>query len=368
MLLVVATAAVLLVAALETRSTALGVTLLRGLPADTGVRSAASAAGQGFARGIVAPTEILLRGPGLDARRSELEQLQASLEREPGVAGVVGVGDQPPQRHRPVFVNERGDAARFAVIFDDDPLSTHAIHALRRIQDDLPSLLSGAGLSGVQAGVAGDTALAKDSGDTIHGDIARVALALLVANFVLLAIFLRALLAPLYLLAASVLALTAALGLTTWIFQDFLGHQDLTYYVPFAAAVLLLSLGSDYNIFIAGRIWQEAERRPLREAIRYATPRASGTIAIAGLTLAASFALLALIPIRPMRELAFVMAAGILIDSFLVRSILVPSLMAAFGRASWWPNSPPRAETAADEPSRGETRPRSRPTESLQES
>jgi RND superfamily putative drug exporter len=267
-----------------------------------------------------------------------------------------------------VFVNERGDAARFAVIFDDDPLSTHAIHALRRIQDDLPSLLSGAGLSGVQAGVAGDTALAKDSVDTIHGDIARVALALLVANFVLLAIFLRALLAPLYLLAASVLALTAALGLTTWIFQDFLGHQDLTYYVPFAAAVLLLSLGSDYNIFIAGRIWQEAERRPLREAIRYATPRASGTIAIAGLTLAASFALLALIPIRPMRELAFVMAAGILIDSFLVRSILVPSLMAAFGRASWWPNSPPRAETAPDEPSRGETRPRSRPTESLQES
>lgn len=345
-LLVGATAAVLVVAALETRSTALGVTLLRGLPATTEVRSAASAAGQGFARGIVAPTEVLLRAPGLDARRSELETLQASLEREPGVAGIVGVRDQPEQIDGPVFVNQRGNAARFAVIFDDDPLSTHAIHALRRIESDLPSLLSGAGLTGVQAGVAGDTALAKDSVDTMHGDIARVALALLLANFVLLAIFLRALLAPLYLLAASVLALTAALGLTTWVFQDVFGHQDLTYYVPFAAAVLLLSLGSDYNIFIAGRIWQEAERRPLREAIRYATPRASGTIAIAGLTLAGSFALLALIPIRPMRELAFVMAAGILIDSFLVRSILVPSLMAAFGRASWWPNSPPRAETA----------------------
>jgi RND superfamily putative drug exporter len=348
--LVIVSAAVLVVAALETRSTALGLTLLRGLPASSEVSSAASAAGQGFARGIVAPTEILVRGPGLGQERSRLEQLQAAIEREPGVAGVVGIRDQPQQAGRPLFVNTRGDAARFAVIFDDDPLSTHAIHALRRLEDDLPSLLQRSGLEGAEAGIAGDTALAKDSVETIHGDIARVALALLLANLVLLAIFLRALLAPLYLLAASLLALTAAIGVTTWVFQDFFGHQDLTYYVPFAAAVLLLSLGSDYNIFIAGRIWQEAERRPLRDAIRYATPRASGTIAIAGLTLAGSFALLALIPIRPMRELAFVMAAGILIDSFLVRSILVPSLMATFGRASWWPNSPPRAAQAEEAP------------------
>jgi putative drug exporter of the RND superfamily len=343
--LVVATVTVLVAAALETRSTALGLTLLRGLPSSSEVHAAAADAGEGFAPGIVAPTEILLRGTGLASRRAALERLQEDLAHEPGVAGVVGIRDQPRQIDRPLFVNERGDAARFAVIFDDDPLSTHAIHALRRVEQDLPSLLQRAGLDGVRTGVAGDTALAKESVDTIHGDIARVAVALLLANLVLLAIFLRALLAPLYLLAASVLALTAAIGVTTWVFQDFLGHQDLTYYVPFAAAVLLLSLGSDYNIFIAGRIWQEAERRPLREAIRYATPRASGTITTAGLTLAGSFALLALIPIAPMRELAFVMAAGILIDTFLVRSILVPSLTAAFGRASWWPNSPPRPET-----------------------
>jgi RND superfamily putative drug exporter len=323
---------------------ALGLTLLRGLPPSSEVRAAAADAGEGFAPGIVAPTEILLRGPGLASRRAALERLQEDLSAEPGVAGVVGIRDQPRQVDRPLFVNEQGDAARFAVIFDDDPLSTHAIHALRRVEGDLPSLLQRVGLAGVRAGVAGDTALAKESVDTIHGDIARVAVALLLANLVLLAIFLRALLAPLYLLAASVLALTAAIGVTTWVFQGVLGHQDLTYYVPFAAAVLLLSLGSDYNIFIAGRIWQEAERRPLREAIRYATPRASGTITTAGLTLAGSFALLALIPVAPMRELAFVMAAGILIDTFLVRSILVPSLTAAFGRASWWPNSPPQPE------------------------
>jgi RND superfamily putative drug exporter len=251
-------------------------------------------------------------------------------------------------------VNRAGDAARFAVILAHDPLGSHGIGAVRRLEERLPALLDRSGLQGVHADIAGDTAIAKESVDTIHGDIWRVALALLLANLVLLVIFTRALLAPLYLLAASVLALAAALGVTTWIFQDFLGHDGLTYYVPFAAAVLLLSLGSDYNIFIVGRIWQEAERRPLREAIRYAAPRASRTITVAGLTLAGSFALLALIPIRPMRELAVVMAVGILIDSFLVRSILVPSLIAAFGRASWWPGSPPRQAAEVSPTPRGD--------------
>jgi len=346
LVLVVLAVAALGIAAREARSTALGLTLIRGLPPSNEVRRAAEAAGRGFADGIVGPTEVLLRGSGLPQKRLELERLQAELAREPGVAGVLGVASQPPQVHRPLFVNSAGNAARFAVVLDDDPLSSNAIHTLRRLRHDSPDMLARAGLGGTHAEFAGDTALASDTVDAIHGDIARVALALLLANLVLLVIFLRALLAPLYLLAASALALTAAIGVTTWLFQVVFGHQDLTYYVPFAAAVLLLSLGSDYNIFIAGRIWQEAERRPFREAIRHATPRASGTIATAGLTLAGSFALLALIPVRAMRELAFVMAAGILIDSFLVRSILVPSLAATFGRMSWWPNAPPRPEPA----------------------
>ncbi len=341
-LLVVLSVAALGIAAAEARSTALGLTLLRGLPPSNEVHRAATAAGEGFAPGIVAPTEILLRGNGLDAERSSLDRFQAALAREEGVAGVVGIGQQPPQVDEPLFVNSAGDAARFAVILDGDPLGSDGIRTVRRLEERLPALLDRSGLHDVSAGLAGDTAIAKESVDTIHGDIARVALALLLANLLLLVVFMRALLAPLYLLGASVLALTAAIGVTTWVFEDVLGHHELTYYVPFAAAVLLLSLGSDYNIFISGRIWQEAERRPLREAIRYAAPRASRTITVAGLTLAGSFALLALIPIRPMRELAFVMAVGILIDSFLVRSILVPSLIAAFGRASWWPSSPPR--------------------------
>jgi RND superfamily putative drug exporter len=343
---------VLLLGASEGRATALGLTLIKGLPASNEVNRAATAAAKGFAPGIVGPTEILLRGPGLGNDRAQLERLQGELARQKGVAGVIGIGSQPLQVHRPLFVNSAGDAARFAVVLDNEPTGRNAIDTLKRLEDGLPAMIRQAGLHGISAGVGGDTALAADTVGTVHHDIARIALALLLANFVLLAIFLRALLAPLYLLAASVLGLAAAIGLTTWVFQSVLGYQDLTYYVPFAGAVLLLSLGSDYNIFIVGRIWQEANRRPFREAIRYAAPRASGTIATAGITLAGSFALLALIPVRGMRELAFVMAAGILIDSFLVRSILVPSLAASFGRISWWPNSPPTPEGAKPAPKR----------------
>src|SRR5690606_31131818 len=101
-------------------------------------------------------------------------------------------------------------------------------------------------------------------------------------------------------------------------------HQGLAYFVPFGAAVLLLSLGSDYNVFLTGRIWQEARGRPLREAVRVAGARAATPIAIAGLVLAASFALLALVPLRAFHQLAFAMTFGLLLDAFLVRTLLVP--------------------------------------------
>jgi uncharacterized protein (DUF2267 family) len=143
--------------------------------------------------------------------------------------------------------------------------------------------------------------------------------------------------APLYLVAASVLGLAASLGVTTLVFQGLLGHEDLTYYVPFAAAVLLVALGSDYNVFVAGRIWEEARRRRLREAISVATPAAAKAVTVAGIALAASFALLVAVPLLSFREFAFVMGVGVLIDTFIVRSLLVPALTSLFGEASWWP-------------------------------
>lgn len=170
---------------------------------------------------------------------------------------------------------------------------------------------------------------------------------MLAITVVLLAIFLRALLAPVYLLAASVLALLATLGITVWIFQSRLGYGSLTYYVPFTVAVLLISLGADYNVFVVGRIWEEARRRPLRDAIALGGSQASRAITVAAVALATSFTLLAMIPLEQFRELAVAMATGIIVDAVAVRSLLVPALVALFGRAGMWPGT---SATAAEPP------------------
>jgi uncharacterized membrane protein YdfJ with MMPL/SSD domain len=103
------------------------------------------------------------------------------------------------------------------------------------------------------------------------------------------------------------------------------------------AQLRAVSLGSDYNVFVVGRIWEEARRRPLRDAVAVAVPRASRTITTAGLALAAGFGLLALVPLAQFREIAVAMVLGIVIDTFVVRSLLVPALVVLFGRAGRWP-------------------------------
>ena len=107
--------------------------------------------------------------------------------------------------------------------------------------------------------------------------------------------------------------------------------------MPFAASVLLLSLGSDYNIYGVGHVWTRARHTTLRQAIAERVPETSGAITAAGITLAASFGMLALVPLRQFRELAFVMALGVLIDALVVRSVLVPALLTLLGGFSAWP-------------------------------
>lgn len=172
---------------------------------------------------------------------------------------------------------------------------------------------------------------------TARTDFVRVGIAVGLVNLVLLAAFLRAIIAPLYLLACSLLSVGAAMGLTTLLFERGAGYEGLIFYAPFAAAVLLISLGSDYNIFTVGRIWDEARHLPLREAVSIGLARSARPVIIAGVTLATSFAFVGLIPVAPFQQLAFAVAVGVLIDTFLVRSLLVPAMLVLVGRISGWP-------------------------------
>ena len=329
--------------------TKLAIRLISGLPGDTQEALAANAAGKGFAPGITAPTVVVVERQGVGDDQAGLLRLERALASQPGVAGVLGPREQQiPQAPEGLFVTADGNAARYVVVLEHDPLGADAIDDVRALDDALPGLLRDSGLEGTRAGITGQTALASDTVQAVVDTSVRVGVAVLLVNFVLLALFLRAFIAPLYLLAASVASVAATIGLTKYVFQDLLGHSDITYYVPFAAGVLLVCLGSDYNVYVVGRIWQEADRMPLREAIAFAAPRASKAIGVAGIALAASFAMLAVVPIDGFRELAFMLSVGVLLETFVVRSALIPALIALFGTSSGWPSRVGRPEPARE--------------------
>ena len=315
----------------------LGLQLVQGLPSSNPVAVSARAAGQGFAPGVIAPTELLLQEPGIEHRRAALDRLEAALERQPHIAGVVGAGDQPVGRRFGGAFAPRGGAARYAIMFDSDPTESPAIRHLERLQRALPSLLRRYGLGEASIGWGGETALGVETVHATDTSLWRVIAVAFAVNFVFLLLFLRSVLAPVYLLLASAAALAATFGLTIYFFTNILHDSGLPYYIPVAFSVLLLSLGSDYNIFVVGRVWKEADRRPLQEAVAAAAPRAGRAITVAGVALALSFAMLAIIPITPFAVMAFAMGVGILLDTFLVRSVLVPALVVVFGEAGRWP-------------------------------
>lgn len=315
----------------------LGVSFVASLPSDSEPHAAAQAASSGFAPGIVGPTELLLQGNGVGSDREKLTRLGQELGHQPGVAGVLSPNALPDEVVRGALVTKSGDAARLLVILDHDPLGPTAIRDLNHLSATMPGLLQRAGLEGARYGLAGDTAVASELVAATNADLRRIAVAVLLVNLVLLMVFLRAIVAPVLLLACSVLALAASLGCLTLVFQDRLGHEGVAFYVPFAASVLLLSLGSDYNIYGVGHVWTRANHTTLRKAIAERIPETSGAITAAGITLAASFGMLALIPLRQFRELAFVMGLGVLIDALVVRTILVPALLTLLGDFSAWP-------------------------------
>ncbi|TQN41216.1 RND superfamily putative drug exporter [Blastococcus colisei] len=338
--------AVLVPAALPLSDLRLDLSFASGLPDGDPVQRGSAVLEESGVRGVVAPTEILVEGAGVAQQRAALERFQESLADQPGVAEVLGPTQNPLSDEYGIVFSRDGDAARFVVILDSDPLGATAIGDLQRIQDRLDVLLAEAGVAGATAGVAGQTAVASELAVITQENLWRTLLAALAVEFVILALYLRALVAPILLLAMSALGVAAALGLTVLVFQGLLDDPGLTFYVPFTTAVLLIALGSDYNVFAVGSIWEEAGRRPLRAAIAVAMPATARAISAAGVILAGTFAMVALIPLDSFRQVAFIMAAGLLIDTFLIRPVLTPAVLSLLGRAGSWPNR--RIRTSGD--------------------
>ncbi|MGI8680870.1 MAG: MMPL family transporter [Mycobacteriales bacterium] len=341
----------LLLAAAPLVGMRLDLSFTSGLPADDAIQQGARVLDSSGIRGVTAPTEVLIEGHRVTAQRAALSRLQRAIADQPGVAQVLGPAQNPLPDDYGIVFSRDGNTARYVVILDSDPLAADAIAHLRQLASRLDGptgLAAGAGIRGAHVAVTGQTAIAAELGTLTRANLRLTLLAALAVELVLLAIYLRALPAPIVLLACSALGVAAALGLTVVVFQGLRGDPGLTFYAPFATAVLLLALGSDYNVFAVGSIWTEASRHPLSEAIARALPGIARAISAAGVILAATFAMIAIIPLETFRQIAFTMAAGLLIDTFLIRPVLTPAVLTLLGPAGSWPSR--RIHTATRSP------------------
>jgi putative drug exporter of the RND superfamily len=293
-----------------------------------------------FPGGVLAPVNVLVRGENLGEKNRELLRLQGGLQAELLDAGgsALTFGPQYAGSVPEIdFVAQDGSAARVLLVFNGPPFSPEALDQARRLQDRLPTLLEQAGLEDATGVVGGQTALSAAARDTSAADLERVAPLLFAVSFVVLALLLRTPVAPIYLVVSTALSFAATLGVCTVLFQNVLGQDGVVYYVPFTLFLLLVALGSDYNIFIMAAVREEAEGRPLKEAVPAALARTGPTINAAGLTLAASFFALTLIPLQDFFQVGTAVALGVLLDAFVIRTLLVPALVLLVGPVGFWP-------------------------------
>ncbi|UNX54813.1 MMPL family transporter [Georgenia sp. TF02-10] len=185
--------------------------------------------------------------------------------------------------------------------------------------------------------VGGAAAERLDTQETAARDLRTIIPVVLAVIFVLLVLLLRAVVAPLILLLANVLSFAATMGLSAVVFNHVAGFPGADPTVPLYGFVFLVALGIDYSIFLMTRVREESLVHGTHDGVRRGLAVTGGVITSAGLVLAATFSALAVIPLLFLAQLAFIVAAGVLIDTLVVRSLLVPGLVHDVGRRSWWP-------------------------------
>ena len=195
--------------------------------------------------------------------------------------------------------------------------------------------------------VGGVTATALDTNTTAQRDLATIIPVVLAVILLILMLLLRSVLAPVLLVASVVLSYGAALGVSAVVFNHVLDFPGADATVPLFGFVFLVALGVDYNIFLMSRVREESLKHGTRPGILRGLGVTGGVITSAGVVLAATFAALGVIPIMFLAQLAFIVAFGVLLDTVLVRSLLVPALAYDIGPRIWWPSRLGRSGSAA---------------------
>jgi RND superfamily putative drug exporter len=254
---------------------------------------------------------------------------------EPQATQRVAVGMQSLASVRlaiPVPPRHQDEDAVVAVILAGDPYSGEAAEQVKEIRERLHAITP----SGLLAGIPAENSEIEQT--NAHDTRLILPLVLLVVGLILAAV-LRALVAPLFLIATVVLSFAGTLGLCTLAFSE-LASGGVAFNLVLLAFLFLVALGVDYNIFLMTRARQEAATRGTRDGTNVALVNTGGVVTGAGLILAGTFATLTLLPLEELIQVGATVAAGVLIDTFVVRALLIPAIAYRLGEHTWWPSRP----------------------------
>ncbi|WP_032405997.1 MMPL family transporter [Rhodococcoides fascians] len=274
---------------------------------------------QHFPAGSADPTTIL-------APTSSIDEVIGIVEGTDGIVSVDRVADSGT------------GLTRLSVVTDAAPASENSFTVI----ENLRSALSG--VDGAQVG--GSDAKALDTTDAAARDRLVVIPAILTVVLAVLLILLRAVVAPLILVATTVLSAVAAIGIGSWVSLHIFGFPALDDNTPLFAFLFLVALGVDYTIFLVTRTREETPRHGTRAAIVRAVSATGGVITSAGIVLAAVFCVLGVLPLITLTQLGIIVGLGILLDTFVVRTVVIPALFTLIGPKIWWPNRIDSSETA----------------------
>ncbi len=305
---------------LKAHGTSQSALFLNGAPSVT----ASAVAARHFPGGEGSPAVVI--GPASAAAR--MAEVAAEVDGVTRAAPVGANGAPVSPGGSPAVVE---GLVQVQATLDAPAGSEAAVATVRRLRDAEHSAVP-------EAQVGGVTAIQLDTQTTAERDRGVVIPLVLAVIFVLLALLLRALLAPLLLLASVVLSFAASLGVSALVFNHALHFAGMDPSVPLYGFVFLVALGIDYNIFLMTRVREESTRIGTRPGVRHALAVTGSVITSAGIVLAATFSALVVIPLLFLAEIAFIVAFGVLLDTLLVRSLLVPALVHDIGAPIWWPS------------------------------
>jgi RND superfamily putative drug exporter len=269
----------------------------------------------GFPAGANAPTNVLV------SERADLPAVRAALAQAPGVAALSPRVEQGPA------------GAKLEVTLDEDPYSTAGFDLIPGIRETAREAAAGEVL------VGGPTAEEADLRTSAARDNRLIVPIALVVVFLILVALLRAITAPLLLIGTVIVSYFAALGISAFFFENVFDFSGMAPDLPLFAFVFLVALGIDYNIFLMARVREETLTHGTRDGTVRGLAVTGAVITSAGLVLAGTFSTLAVLPLVMLTEIGFTIAVGVLIDTFIVRSLLVPALVLDIGDRVWWPSA-----------------------------